>query len=105
MTNHISGPWRSVFCTACALETHTPFGIFSEDGVPICELLSGAAAEANAHLIAAAPDLLEACVAFIEATECLCCGGFPWCLHDRDRPHHLSDAIKAAIAKAEGGGG
>lgn len=56
----------------------------------------------NANLIAAAPDLLAACEAFREGTECLCCGGFPWCLHDRDKPHHLADALLAAVKKARG---
>lgn len=58
---------------------------------------------ANANLIAAAPDLLAACEAFREGTECSSCGGFPWCHNDTDKPHRLADAMIAAIAKAKGG--
>lgn len=70
-----------------------------DDTATECELGDG---DANARLIAAAPDLLAACEAFREGTECMCCGGFPWCLHDRDKPHHLADALLAAIKKARG---
>ena len=46
--------------------------------------------EANARLIAAAPDLLEACEAYVRAYE------------DVTGTIHVNDRVRAAIAKARG---
>lgn len=60
-TKHTPGPWKSVTSTEKVLDT-----VVNEFGDPICQLHNGAlnfipdSIEANAALIAAAPDLLEA---------------------------------------------
>ena len=43
--------------------------------------------------------------AFQEGTECMCCGSFPWCSHDTDRPHHLSDRMRTALSSTTIGEG
>jgi hypothetical protein len=98
-TKHTPGPWR-----VKEYRRHSEAVIVNAAGDELATIdlacMPGAVADAN--LFAAAPDLLEACEAFRAGTECLCCGGFPWCDHDTDKPRHLADAIRAAIKKARG---
>ena len=60
-TKHTPGPWEAVTSTEKVLDT-----VINEFGDPICQLHNGGFnfkpdnIEANAALIAAAPDLLEA---------------------------------------------
>ena len=89
MTKHTQGPWRSE--TSAVLGT----SIFSRETVvailPVTPQL-----EANAALIAAAPDLLEALKEALTAVECWCddWGGDP-----QNDEQYIK--IKAVINKAE----
>lgn len=92
--SHTPGPWRRIARSIAA--THEGFidikvaevtGWFGED-----------AATANAHLIAAAPDLLEACRAVM--------ADFYRAADESTGPPlyaETTDTVLAAIAKAEGG--
>jgi len=65
-------------------------------------------AEANARLIAAAPDLLRACALFVEASERPGANGKPGTAERPNRPTETDwraalVAARAAIAKAKGG--
>jgi len=58
-TKHTSGPWRTDFNSY-----DNQWRVYEKNGPPIINSLfkpSGEIGEANARLIAAAPDLLEAC--------------------------------------------
>ena len=93
-TQHTPGPWR--------IGTTPPNGeqtIGTQQGLMVAVATTGAntPTEANARLIAAAPDLLEAlkaCIPHLERddhhTDAL----------SRERPHYA--AARAAIAKATG---
>jgi hypothetical protein len=98
---HTRGPWRvyadfrTELCRVTQDEFTTLVGwdIESDDEVIVgCEgIIPGPTSEANARLIAAAPDLLEALEAF---------------LNEADEGHVSVDtdkAARAAIAKAKGG--
>ena len=83
MTKHTPGPWKNQHDLTRGRD---PIGILSADGM---EVVAEASSEANAQLIAAAPDLLEA----LKAVQRL----------DYFREHNgLADTVRAAIAKAEG---
>lgn len=86
---HTLGPWE-------IFEDGGYFDVFTPQGIEIvgCE---GCANEANAKLIAAAPDLLEALEAYVEA---LFDG--PENLTSR-RNDELEEKARNAIAKAKGG--
>ena len=98
MSKHTPGPWvayRDAYYETWSVEgggdvvadlwrlseeSHTRHPHFEDDGV-----------EANAQLIAAAPELLSACETALE------------CLVDWDRDDgEAGDALRAAIAKAKG---
>ena len=69
--------------------------------VALCEIHEGIdldEAEANARLIAAAPDLLEAAKAICDHTVTVVAGGY---VMDFNSPEWV--ALEAAIEKAEGG--
>lgn len=93
------GPWRQVWST----NGHFVIGIAGRDGVGVTDsrfnLWSGddAEAKANARLIAAAPDLAEACQDAIDHIEALV---------DRDQAGHAAGALlatlRAALSKARG---
>ena len=92
MATHTPGPWT------VEPETHVTLRVVAgDDGDCVCTLFAGTPADtrrADAHLLAAAPDLLaalEALVAQIRAE-----GGKGYRVHD------LADAGLAAIAKARG---
>lgn len=91
---HTPGPW--IAKRVRDSETNGDLDIDSVDGYHIAESIGGlddGEEEANARLIAAAPDLLHACAAIVE-----------WC--DKNPP--AGDALycinqaRAAIAKVEG---
>lgn len=91
-TKHTPGPWHVRYDTNSALEEHSPPMVSSISGnVPVCEIYSVAAYHANAHLIAAAPDMLEALEECVEAFAALGIDATLPVLHAR-----------AAIAKAKG---
>lgn len=62
-TKHTPGPWRLNFRYSAAMDSEWFDGVVDPDGARICvdglALSGGAEARANAHLIAAAPDLLR----------------------------------------------
>jgi hypothetical protein len=106
MSKHTPGPWKAQL-------REFPEGQWFLEGqwevVSMCEperLIAEAAPhidsdseEANARLIAAAPDLLEA---LISATRCLA-----WHVDEHGRSHEMDEVAmeraRAAIAKAKGG--
>jgi hypothetical protein len=99
MTNHTPGPWeangyhirqrvtgtRSIAEVAYTGPHHTPAHEYPKS----CRLVD----EANARLIAAAPDLLEALEAIMGSDV------FEW---NGSAAFWLQDKVKAAIAKAKG---
>jgi hypothetical protein len=89
-TNHTPGPWRIV-------EDRSPSSLEIFAGkTAICECWRKAdilAEMANARLIAAAPDMLDALIACHEAMEYM---------SEYDIPITLPDQVKAAILKATG---
>jgi hypothetical protein len=84
---HTPGPWR--------IDSKTRFGdytIAAGDSVKTCEFIAKTQNEANAQLIAAAPDLLAALIAMINR-------------YGDKSEHPFCDAsisARAALAKAEG---
>lgn len=112
-TKHTLGPWQVVPAT----EHHGPF-VTTEDDRSVCDLyaMSGPGsiggggkpkpcsfhnAEANAALIAAAPDMLEALKALDTAWADSFPGG-PETVEYAQRAREIWAQIRAAIAKAEG---
>lgn len=104
MSKHTPGPWEYEDAGA---------QIFAEDGQrhiadvrgygALSTAMGDAAAcaqmDADGRLIAAAPDLLEACKKSLSALE----GVVRICeLHDSKLPEPLIDLVRDAIAKAEG---
>lgn len=105
---HTPGPWK-----ASELERELDYGdtaILRSDGVGIAYAtaydfyreidIDGATVLANASLIAAAPDLLEAC----RATELLLCEVWDVIapLVGPEQVNAVADAVRSAIAKSEG---
>ena len=101
MTTHTHGPWETL-----ADNGVTIIG-YGNGFQVICSEVSGATraeAQANARLIAAAPELLEACQSALESLE--------WhvqqdaaltdCVEDDIVGHGDIQSLKDAIAKAEG---
>lgn len=106
MSKHTPGPWRVSKQRPHMVERDIEPGVAT---VATCH--DPSRASADAHLIAAAPDLLEACAQFIDIesinggmtgkkTICGYCGdSWPHTLNMRC-PYHMA---KVALAKAEGG--
>lgn len=94
MSKHTSGPWRLVTTTTPGqfVREHR---IRSEDDSMICEI-GPVSQEANARLIAAAPEMLEALRLAIEQLEPVT---KPKLIQ---LPEYALRAVKDAIAKAEG---
>lgn len=93
-TKHTPGPWESWPHNRARHPVHS-YGISAEGGLP-CDVAdvidfdgSPGESEANARLIAAAPDLLAACQVFLNAP------------HDSAR-RAAKATMSAAIAKATG---
>ena len=84
--SHTHGPWE-------VFESHTgPYVIDSAEQAAVCKLEWCLEAEANARLIAAAPEMLDALKRLCSKFG-VCCDGTPWTA--------LREA-RAAIDKAEG---
>jgi hypothetical protein len=82
---HTPGPWR--------IDSKTRFGdytIAAGESVKTCEFIAKTQSEANARLIAAAPDLLQVARDFLLLAD----------LHDWEGA--AIDFAKATVAKAEG---
>ena len=90
MSKHTPGPWKARYAPDRAPPVETWCIDWSEDHEEIAEIVHG---EANARLIAAAPELLEALKAIVDEQDA--------------RQGYASvqsyDAARAAIAKATGG--
>lgn len=104
--SHTPGPWRVSEEVGGAVVSEKPVEGMLQGGDDtdyyggylICESVT----RANARLIAAAPDLLEACHAFCR-TMAFTPSSIPGALEaDLNAAY---EAARAAIAKAEGGGG
>lgn len=102
-TKHTPGPWTMHHCfndgaEVCAIAPVAWCGAASTYGASSTQRIDAAEARANARLIAAAPDLLEACEILTEAQRRADAGehgGFG-CYVD------AVDKARAAIAKAKG---
>ena len=96
-TKHTPGPWRSH--VAHELLNVVADSVVSVDGLHVADVASYGASiatrNANAHLIAAAPELLEALYAALPCVEES---------EEFDKPHSpkLSVTIRALLANAEG---
>jgi len=90
MTKHTPGPWR--------VEEYGNGGAVVIGEARAREVIAVSLTERNANLIAAAPDLLAACEAFVEAEHAAILDG------QRAFSMYIDaiDAAKAAIAKARG---
>ena len=108
MSTHTPGPW---FIWTGPSESCKDFGIGAPDDSVVCSVHSHPhpCAKANARLIAAAPELLEACKALHDALSDIVegenntFGSYELCNADRDASMAAFDLSFAAIAKAEGG--
>lgn len=93
---HTPGPW-----SVGELDENQFVNVYAADGYSVAIEVQGedlTEAEANAHLIAAAPELLEACETALGVL-------YPHFDDDRDRSPEAfaSNKILSAIAKARGG--
>ena len=88
MSKHTPGPWRAAPQPGQTVGVHT----FTHCVMAGDDALADTLTEADAHLIAAAPDLLAACKAVRDLVE----------FHDVPRAE-IWQIIDAAVAKAEGG--
>lgn len=110
-TSHTPGPWKAVMQFGDWFVRQDPK---DWDGMGYQHIATlpadrkgthyGDMFKANAHLIAAAPDLLTACTAMVEAEDALLAdlraeGKLP---DLTEKPWSLVDAMRAAIAKANG---
>lgn len=87
MTNHTSGPWTVISGLGIA---HKPDGVIAQ----IKNIEAGyQTMEANARLIAAAPDLLKACKIALETLHEYANEGYP---------NTVKKLVESSIAKAEG---
>jgi hypothetical protein len=93
-SDHTPGPWEYE-----SQDPHALGKITSDDGTLVAEVHGDwdddHSTEANARLIAAAPDLLAACKLAVERLEV--------CSYQGDEDSFVEE-IAAAIARAEGGG-
>ena len=88
MTQHTPGPWKAIAAAVYAGRPLSTVVVSGDHG-----RLSADEAEANARLIAAAPELLEACKQMLAALDQLHREGL--------REYHpIADDTRAAIAKA-----
>ncbi len=84
MTQHTPGPWE--LSRDAVPDWHTQITVYTEaTGTRVATVFER---EANAHLIAAAPELLAACEAALDRDDVADC--------------ELGDMLRAAIAKAKG---
>ena len=117
MAAHTPGPWREIPWKKLDIENHSKrvivAGDYADEGEPdlIVELVAGDEVDANARLIAAGPELLEALKAAHHELTAL----HGLYAHDNPRPDlsgedafqidatNTINKIVQAIAKAEGG--
>jgi hypothetical protein len=91
MSGHTPGPWKPVLSDTPMIQAHTEFGV-----VDVAQVFGGFAVEditfADAHLIAAAPELLEA----LEALAMV------WLDQSPHADNYAQALARNAIAKARG---
>jgi hypothetical protein len=99
------GPWR--YELTDSMEDDEDAFVVMSDECDIAEVVSpGDTAEANARLIAAAPDLLAACKeAYARLGDRYRDPSHEQFAAENRRWNAMIDAIAAAVRKAEGGGG
>lgn len=97
--SHTPGPW-TILAEDCR--------VYAEDDYPVALASSHRESKqrlANAHLIAAAPDLLAMLEELLPELQCRCHLAFTSRgKHDPKTLCHHADAVKSAIAKARGQG-
>lgn len=89
MAAHSPGPWRVQYGSA---KYNRITGVEHDDTVAKVPVLGGPTGDANAELIAAAPDLLDACLQLINETDA----------GDQMEVGGAVIAARAAIAKVRG---
>jgi hypothetical protein len=94
MNKHTPGPWSYSMYEGSNHAKIYLHGLGRQDAVKGGDSMQGYCGEANAKLIAAAPDLLEALLACDEAMEYM---------SEYDIPITLPEQVKAAIRKATRG--
>ena len=96
MSNHTPGPWMPA-CT-CNSATHRHPAILSDSGQVAIATFQGSepATDANARLIAAAPDLLDALLSALPFVEDAADDE----IYKSHRVHKVLKEIRAAIEKA-----
>lgn len=105
MTSHTPGPWKVITAKDMSCVGSDFRSVIGLNGEEIIDMLNDGCAsdpsfdyiclsEANARLIAAAPELLEACLSILEIT-----GGSVHWQGDTEKSLKL---IEAAVAKATG---
>jgi hypothetical protein len=91
--DHTPGPWYAF--DGHNTNSQLGWGVWPAEGAGysrICSMVDGSKAEANAHLVAAAPDLLAALCGLVGCHD----SGYEICRCA------VCDAARAAIARAEG---
>lgn len=97
MSEHTPGPWKfNGWQRVFSFESGEEEEVIIKDD--ICHVY-GESPEANARLIAAAPELLDACERALETIEYLWSGKYASRLYDNE----TKKRIQAVIAKATGG--
>lgn len=91
MNKHTFAPWR------VNKRSQASYQIEREHGVNQIEVIADALTEANARLIAAAPDLLEALYQLVDAAD-----DSDGCQYGTLSTAFVRDIARAAIAKATG---
>ena len=98
MSEHTPGKWESNRNTSHTGQIAVLHGCLNSDWIEIWSpkafMASEETQEANAKLLAAAPELLAACELALESEECICGG-------DKDAP--CMDCILSAAVKAARG--
>ena len=95
---HTSGPWEVTLQRDCGKHDTNHVVIFGEDDAPVCEVFGNSTTvDANARLIASAPDLLAACEQALSALQSANRGGYLSSAEASSIPPLVN-----AIAKAKG---
>ncbi len=97
MNKHTPGPWRVAPPSDYPQDPRLHVDASTRGYVALCGVRDDLEAQANAHLIAAAPELLEACRFAADVLADLTTEAFRT---GADKP--IRDVLAAVIAKAEG---
>ena len=97
MTKHTDGPWN----VSKIGNNYDQYMIYAEDDQAGCNIATGINGEANAYLIAAAPDMLEALKECV-TQEGACCFARDSKEYMKRRLNAITEMAEAAINKAKG---